>query len=314
MYERDYTDNYDLDLYMPCDRPNLRDQYNTAMRKIDRLLKSLYDRDILFATDLAATDKLAREALDNTTTLGNTTEQLQAQDKVLEEAIKGKAPKYHASTSRDYGLGDTEKYGHVKLVDTYINGENVDDGLAITPKALRDFVNRMEGENTRLRNELVDLVQQINANAVSIISYNELMENQINTTNLTATYQHGLVQISLHQVPILPDAKLGQQGMSSRSAIIGYIPQKYCPPYDISFCGAAFGAVSTDAEFKEKGSYQAFPFVIKVRTDGYIIISQDGFQSGPKETAGQNWGGGHLIGSVTYMVPDMPIVRVGTIS
>ncbi len=34
----EYTNNYTLDLYTCDDKPNLRDQYNAAMRKIDRLL------------------------------------------------------------------------------------------------------------------------------------------------------------------------------------------------------------------------------------------------------------------------------------
>lgn len=38
----EYTPNYHLDLYTDNDKPNLRDQYNAAMRKIDRELAELH--------------------------------------------------------------------------------------------------------------------------------------------------------------------------------------------------------------------------------------------------------------------------------
>ena len=34
----EYTPNYNLDLYVSTDKPNLRDQYNGAMGKIDKAL------------------------------------------------------------------------------------------------------------------------------------------------------------------------------------------------------------------------------------------------------------------------------------
>ena len=39
----DYTPNYDLDLYASTDKPNLRDQYNAAMGKIDTQMKANAD-------------------------------------------------------------------------------------------------------------------------------------------------------------------------------------------------------------------------------------------------------------------------------
>ena len=39
----EYTPNYDLDLYAGTDKPNLRDQYNAAMGKIDRQMKTNAD-------------------------------------------------------------------------------------------------------------------------------------------------------------------------------------------------------------------------------------------------------------------------------
>lgn len=39
----EYTPNYNLDLYVSTDKPNLRDQYNAAMGKIDRQMKANAD-------------------------------------------------------------------------------------------------------------------------------------------------------------------------------------------------------------------------------------------------------------------------------
>ena len=39
----DYTPNYNLDLYVSTDKPNLRDQYNAAMGKIDTQMKANAD-------------------------------------------------------------------------------------------------------------------------------------------------------------------------------------------------------------------------------------------------------------------------------
>lgn len=40
----EYTPNYNLDLYTDNDKPNLRDQYNSAVRKIDAQLKTTNDK------------------------------------------------------------------------------------------------------------------------------------------------------------------------------------------------------------------------------------------------------------------------------
>lgn len=43
MMAAEYTPNYDLDLYASADKPNLRDQYNAAMGKIDTQMKKSAD-------------------------------------------------------------------------------------------------------------------------------------------------------------------------------------------------------------------------------------------------------------------------------
>ena len=43
MMATEYTPNYNLDLYASADKPNLRDQYNAAMGKIDTQMKKSAD-------------------------------------------------------------------------------------------------------------------------------------------------------------------------------------------------------------------------------------------------------------------------------
>lgn len=47
-----YTSNYNLDKYEGTDKPNLRDQYNSAMDKIDTELKDLADTDVQTSTNV----------------------------------------------------------------------------------------------------------------------------------------------------------------------------------------------------------------------------------------------------------------------
>lgn len=47
-----YTTNYNLDKYEGTDKPNLRDQYNSAMDKIDTELKDLADTDVQTSTNV----------------------------------------------------------------------------------------------------------------------------------------------------------------------------------------------------------------------------------------------------------------------
>lgn len=50
----EYTSNYNLDLYASADKPNLRDQYNAAMRKIDSGMKGIGDKADAATTNVNA--------------------------------------------------------------------------------------------------------------------------------------------------------------------------------------------------------------------------------------------------------------------
>lgn len=61
-----------------------------------------------------------------------------------------RAPTDHASTNNQYGVGNTTKYGHVKLTD---NIDNNNSGTAIAPSAVKTIANKV---NTYSKANLLD--------------------------------------------------------------------------------------------------------------------------------------------------------------
>lgn len=81
----EYTPYYNLDLYTEADKPNLRDQYNAAMRKVDTQLHTSND-NITVAIEAAKQAKEAAEAANEAVTIE--TEARKAADTALETAYK----------------------------------------------------------------------------------------------------------------------------------------------------------------------------------------------------------------------------------
>ena len=64
-------------------------------------------------------------------------------DNILQNNIDGKAPISHASTTTNYGVGNSTDYGHVKLSDSYTETTpgTAAEGMAASQKALQDGLN-----------------------------------------------------------------------------------------------------------------------------------------------------------------------------
>lgn len=135
-----FTPNYNLDLYDSTDKPNLRDQYNGAMNKLDTLLETQQQN-----INTAMTN--ANQALENSTAQGEKITDLQtnmstAQDNIetlqtglstangnitqLQTDVAGKAPTNHASPDTTYGAATSTNYGHVRVVDDLSNAGDSD--------------------------------------------------------------------------------------------------------------------------------------------------------------------------------------------
>lgn len=170
MMATEHTPNYNLDLYASADKPNLRDQYNAAMGKIDtQMKKSAEDvtnananvltlqtqmteaqKDIsalestveTHGTQITNVQKTANDALSLAkTNKGNITE---AQNDIdgLQTAVDGKAPINHASTANTYGQGSSTNFGHLKVVDN--GAAAASTGTAASPKLVTDQINALK--------------------------------------------------------------------------------------------------------------------------------------------------------------------------
>lgn len=164
----EYTPNYNLDKYVGTDKPNLRDQYNSAMDKIDaqfvviengrtettnqisaintnmtqlgaRVTKTEGDITKLQGQIGGADTTLAKvkETAENALALAQTNEgdiaTNDAEIAQLQKDVQGRAPTSHASSTTEYGGGTSTNYGHVKAVDNFRT--NPDDPSSVLSSA-----------------------------------------------------------------------------------------------------------------------------------------------------------------------------------
>ena len=74
MMATEYTPNYNLDLYASADKPNLRDQYNAAMGKIDKRMKENADGITNANANVGTLQTQMRQVQGDVTALGSTVE------------------------------------------------------------------------------------------------------------------------------------------------------------------------------------------------------------------------------------------------
>ena len=109
--------------------------------------------------------------------------------KSISNSLSGKADKNHASDSTDYGLGNTNNYGHLKLSDSIKENESdATKGIAATPKAIYTVNNALtehEGNTTDAHgiDDIWDSINDINSSISTIgeqlYSVDENIENLI---------------------------------------------------------------------------------------------------------------------------------------
>ena len=170
MMATEYTPNYNLDLYASADKPNLRDQYNAAMGKIDKQMKKSADdvtnananvltlqtqvteaqKDIsalestveTHGTQITNVQKTANDALSLAQTNESGIADTQADVKSLTGSVNGKAPINHASTANTYGQGSSTDFGHLKVADD--GAAAASTGTAASPKMVTDQINALK--------------------------------------------------------------------------------------------------------------------------------------------------------------------------
>jgi hypothetical protein len=64
----------------------------------------------------------------------------------IQEALDGKAPTKHSSTTNAYGVGNASNYGHLKLSDSTTSTSSTSSGIAATPKAVKTISDTLSTE------------------------------------------------------------------------------------------------------------------------------------------------------------------------
>ena len=152
-----YTTNYNLDKYEGTDAPNLTDQYNSAMDKIDAQMminaQSAQTAQTA-ASNAMSTAQTAQTAASNAMSTAQKAETAasaaasaaQAAQSTASSAVSGlnaKAPTNHASPNTTYGIASPSNYGHTKLYNE-TSGMNT-DGAPTVNAAHNDVLKTVGG-------------------------------------------------------------------------------------------------------------------------------------------------------------------------
>lgn len=128
----EYTPNYNLDLYTDNDKPNLRDQYNGAITKIDAQLHEFSNNMVIItdsanqAREKAADAQAAAEANTKSISTLNTTvtemdSAYKAADTEIVNGYKAADTKLSKDITDAYKAADTEIVNGYKAADTSMN-------------------------------------------------------------------------------------------------------------------------------------------------------------------------------------------------
>lgn len=233
MMATEYTPNYNLDLYASADKPNLRDQYNAAMGKIDTQMKKSADdvtnananvhtlqtqmteaqKDIsalestveTHGTQITDVQKTADDALSLAkTNEGNITE---AQNDIdgLQTAVDGKAPTNHASATNAYGQGSSANFGHLKVADSGEAGAST--GTAASPKMVTDQINALKSAlapTALIAAKTVNYSDGISGSGTFSVyanSITKVVSVQLDNTSLSTQGTGGWKQTTLGTIP-----------------------------------------------------------------------------------------------------------------
>lgn len=240
MMATEYTPNYNLDLYASADKPNLRDQYNAAMGKIDTQMKKSADdvtnananvhtlqtqmteaqKDIAelestvdeHGTEITNVQKTANDAQADVTSLtgrvtaaeGDITE---AQNDIdgLQTAVDGKAPTNHASTANTYGQGSSTNFGHLKVEDS--GSAAASSGTAASPKMVTDQINALKSAlapTALIAAKTVNYSDGISGSGTFSVyanSITKVVSVQLDNTSLSTQGTGGWKQTTLGTIP-----------------------------------------------------------------------------------------------------------------
>ena len=297
----DYTPNYNLDLYASADKPNLRDQYNAAMGKVDTAIMG--NANAISATNTAVANLTTRVSNDEKDITG-----LRDDIDQLETTVGGKAPTMHAVTANTYGQGDAANFGHVKLSDAINATSDATSGTSATPKAVKSAYDLASSASTAAQGAQTTANQAVrDAAAASTKATNA--QNAASAAQTTATAANNAAKTAQDYslnftifggaaltapYPLAPESYLRYALTESKNILKIYgrfaltdIPdpgiganQVIATASDIPFTppSAEFTVDGVGSLFihKEPSTYGLYPLSAKVRTDGKIDLIAPG--------------------------------------
>ena len=297
----DYTPNYNLDLYASADKPNLRDQYNAAMGKVDTAIMG--NANAISATNTAVANLTTRVSNDEKDITG-----LHDDIDQLETTVGGKAPTMHAVTANTYGQGDAANFGHVKLSDAINATSDATSGTSATPKAVKSAYDLASSASTAAQGAQTTANQAVqDAAAASTKATNA--QNAASAAQTTATAANNAAKTAQDYsmnftifggvtltapYPLASESYLRYALSESKNILKIYgrfaltdIPnpgiganQVIATASDIPFTppSAEFTVDGLGSLFirKEPSTYGLYPLSAKVRTDGKIDLIAPG--------------------------------------
>jgi hypothetical protein len=301
MMATDYTPNYNLDLYASADKPNLRDQYNAAMGKVDTAIMG--NANAISATNTAVANLTTRVSNDEKDITG-----LRDDIDQLETTVGGKAPTMHAVTANTYGQGDAANFGHVKLSDAINATSDATSGTSATPKAVKSAYDLASSASTAAQGAQTTANQAVrDAAAASTNAANA--QNAASVAQTTATAANNAAKTALDYslnftifgaatmttpYPLAPESYLRYALTESKNILKLYgrfaltgIPnpgigenQVIATASDIPFTPPSeeFTVDGLGSLFihKDPSTYGLYPLTAKVRTDGKIDLIAPG--------------------------------------
>ena len=116
----------------------------------------------------------------------------------IQEALDGKAPTKHSSTTNAYGVGNASNYGHLKLSDSTTSTSSTSSGIAATPKAVKTISDTLSTEISDRQaadNELKAKISEINTELTTDNLFYDLSK-YVNSGNKLVTDDSGVQYLS----------------------------------------------------------------------------------------------------------------------
>lgn len=161
MMATEYTPNYNLDLYASADKPNLRDQYNAAMGKIDTQMKKSADDVTNANANVLTLQTQMTEAQKDISELESTVEthgtQITAVQKTADDALS--RAQTNESDIADTQADVTSLTGHVTTVEGTANKNKTDIA------SLDTRMGEAEGNITEAQNDIDGLQTAVDGKA-----------------------------------------------------------------------------------------------------------------------------------------------------